>query len=119
MSITYSSVASRDSVCLAFLVVALNDLDVLAYDVGIRTYLNAACRENVCFVAGSEVGSRQGMVVKIIRAIYGFKSSGAAWRATLNSTLMEMDFDQLSLTLTLTYKRMQSHAGLRIMSIYW
>jgi hypothetical protein len=34
MSITYSSVASRDSVCLAFLVVALNDLDVLAYDVG-------------------------------------------------------------------------------------
>ena len=39
-SITYSSVVSRDSVCIAFLVAALNDLDVMSADIG-NAYLNA------------------------------------------------------------------------------
>ncbi len=43
-SITYSSVVSRDSVRIAFLLAALNDLDVLACDIG-NAYLNAPCRE--------------------------------------------------------------------------
>lgn len=33
-SITYSSVVSRDSVCLAFLIAALNDLDIMACGAG-------------------------------------------------------------------------------------
>ena len=90
-SITYSSVVSRDSVRLAFLIAALNDLDIMACDVK-NAYLNAACREKVWFVAGSEFGSRQGMIVKIVRALYGLKSSGAAWRSTFNSTILEMGF---------------------------
>ena len=36
-SVTYSRVVSRDSVCLAFLVAALNGLDVMACDIG-NTY---------------------------------------------------------------------------------
>jgi Reverse transcriptase (RNA-dependent DNA polymerase) len=76
-SITYSSVVSRDSVHLAFLIAALNDLEILACDVG-NAYLNAPCREKVWFVAGPEFGSRQGMVVKVVRALYGLKSSGAS-----------------------------------------
>ena len=91
-SITYSSVVSRDSVRLAFLIAALNDLDVIACDVG-NAYLNAPCREKVWFVAGPEFGSRQGTVVKVVRALYGLKSSGASWRAMLNSTITEMGFD--------------------------
>ena len=43
-SITYSSVVSRDSVRLAFLIAGLNDLDVLAGDVT-NSYLNTPCRE--------------------------------------------------------------------------
>ena len=42
--LTYSSVVSRDSVRLAFLIAGLNDLDVLAGDVT-NAYLNAKCRE--------------------------------------------------------------------------
>jgi hypothetical protein len=57
------SVVSRDSVRLAFLIAALNDLEIIACDVG-NAYRNAPCREKVWFVAGPEFGSRQGMVVK-------------------------------------------------------
>ena len=41
--ITYSSVVSRDSVQLAFLYAQLNNLDVMACDIG-NAYLNAPCR---------------------------------------------------------------------------
>ena len=68
-SITYSSVVSRDSVRLAFLIATLNDLDIMACDVG-NAYLNAPCREKLCFVAGPEFGSQQGMIVKIVRGLY-------------------------------------------------
>ena len=43
-SVTYSSVVSRDSVRIAFFIAALNELDVLAVDIG-NAYLNAPCRE--------------------------------------------------------------------------
>jgi hypothetical protein len=88
MSITYSSVVSRDSVRIAFLIAALNDLDIMACDVS-NAYLNAPCREKIWFVAGPEFGSRQGQVVKIVRALYGLKSSGASWRNMLSQTIVE------------------------------
>lgn len=40
VGICYSSVVSRNSVRIAFLVAALNDLDILATDIG-NAYLNA------------------------------------------------------------------------------
>jgi hypothetical protein len=43
---TYSSVVSRDTVCLFFLVAALNDLDVLACDIQ-NAYVNAKTSEKV------------------------------------------------------------------------
>lgn len=91
-STTYSSVVSRDSVRIAFLIAALNDLDVIACDVG-NAYLNAPCREKIWFVAGPEFGSRQGTVIKIVRALYGLKSSGASWRSMLNSSILEIGFE--------------------------
>jgi hypothetical protein len=41
-SITYSSVASRESVCIALLIAGLNDLEVLAADIQ-NAYLHAKC----------------------------------------------------------------------------
>jgi hypothetical protein len=87
-SLTYSSVVSRDSVRIAFLTAALNDVDVMTCDIG-NAYLNAPCREKIWFVAGPEFGSRQGQVVKIVRALYGLKSSGASWRSVLKQTILE------------------------------
>jgi hypothetical protein len=77
-SLTYSSVVSRESVKIAFLIAAMNDLDIMTCDIG-NGYLNAPCRENIWFVAGAECGPElQGMVCKLVRALYGLKSSGAA-----------------------------------------
>jgi len=90
-SITYSSVVSRDSVRLAFLLAALNQLEVMACDIG-NAYLNAPCREKIWFVAGTEFGSRQGTVIKIVRALYGLKTSGASWRAMFNNSIQDMGF---------------------------
>jgi hypothetical protein len=91
-SITYSSVVSRDSVRIAFLLAALNGLNIISCDIG-NAYLNAPCREKIWFVAGPEFGSRQGQVVKVVRALYGLKSSGASWRNMLQETIInELEF---------------------------
>ena len=51
----HSSVVSRDSVRISFLVAALNDLDILAYDIS-NAYLNSPLQERIWFVAGLECG---------------------------------------------------------------
>ena len=87
-SLTYSSVVSRDSVKIAFLIAALNDLDLMACDIG-NAYLNAPCREKIWFEAGPECGELAGKVCKLVRALYGLKSSGAAWRAMFSTFVQE------------------------------
>jgi hypothetical protein len=90
-SLTYSSVVSRESVRIAFLLAALNGLEVCTADVG-NAYLNATCRERIWTLAGPEFGSDSGSVMIVKRALYGLKSSGAAWRALFASSLEAMGF---------------------------
>jgi hypothetical protein len=90
-SVTYSSVVSRDSVRLAFLLATLNGLDVLLGVIG-NAYLNAPCREKIWFQAGRECGSDMGKVMIITRALYGLRKSGASWRQTLADTLLSPEF---------------------------
>ena len=79
-NLTYSSVVSRDSVRIALTISALNDLDILACDIQ-NAYLTAPCREKVWTVAGPEFGPEDcGKTMIIVRALYGLKSSGAAFR---------------------------------------
>jgi len=91
-SITYASVVSRDSVRIAFMIAALNDIDILACDIG-NAYLNATPREKVYTTAGPEFGHElEGRRVIIVRALYGLKSSGAAWRSHLSNTLQHLGY---------------------------
>ena len=85
---TYSSVVSRESVRIAFLVAALNGLDVWAADIK-NAYLNANTEEKVWFRAGEEWGDHAGKPVLIVRALYGLKGSGKAWRSHLAKFLRE------------------------------
>ena len=85
-SITYSSVVSRDSVRIALTIAALNDLNILGCDIQ-NAYISAPCREKIFCVAGREFGSDAGKVMIIKRALYGLKSSGAAFRAMLAETI--------------------------------
>ncbi len=76
-SINYSSVVSRDSVWIAFMLASLNGLSLSATDIG-NAYLNAEAREKVYTTAGPEFGAElEGKNVLIVRALYGLKSSGA------------------------------------------
>ncbi len=87
--ITFASVVSRDSIRIAFLVAALNDLDVLSADIS-GAYLNANAAEKVYTIAGKEFGpEKEGRVVVITRALYGLRSSGKAWRDHMAATLRD------------------------------
>lgn len=90
-SLTYSSVVSRDSVRILLTVAALNDLDVLACDIQ-NAYLTAKCRERIYTVAGPEFGSEEGCTMIVEMALYGLKSSGAAFRSKLASVLYDMNY---------------------------
>jgi len=74
------------------LAAALNDVDVWAADVQ-NAYLTAPCREKIWLVAGPEFGpDEQGKVMIVRKALYGLKSSGAAFRVYLADTLYELGF---------------------------
>ena len=90
---TFSTVASRDSVRIMFLVAALNGLKVLSTDVG-NAYLNAECREKVHVRCGKELfgPEHEGKYAVIARALYGLKSSGASWRHHFATEIRSMGF---------------------------
>ena len=109
-SITYSSVVSRDSVRIAFTLAALNDLEIMACDIG-NAYLNAPCREKLWTIAGSEFGSEKGSVMIICRALYGLKSSGASWRSKFADSLRSMGYKPAESDPDVWLKRDQKENG--------
>jgi hypothetical protein len=84
--ITYSSVVSRDSVRLFFLLAALNDVEVLSCDIQ-NAYLTAQTKEKLWIRVDAAFGSDKGRPAKIVRALYGLKASGACFRSHLANTL--------------------------------
>jgi hypothetical protein len=90
--LTFSSVVTRESVRIAFLLAALNELEILATDVS-NAYLQAPAQERIHTTAGPEfVPTHQEQTVIIVCALYGLKSSGASWYEQLSETLCGMDF---------------------------
>ena len=77
--ITYSSVVSRETVRLALMIAALNDLQVKTADV-MNAYITAPTKEKIWTIIGPEFGADAGKKAIIVRALYGLKSSGAAFR---------------------------------------
>jgi hypothetical protein len=64
---------------VALTLAALNDVDVKMADIE-NAYLTAPITEKVWTVLGSEFGDDAGNRALIVRALYGFKSAGAAFR---------------------------------------
>jgi hypothetical protein len=78
-AMTYASVVSRESVRIALTLAALNDLDVKMADIE-NAYLTAPITEKVWTVIGPEFGDDAGKRALIVRALYGLKSAGTAFR---------------------------------------
>ncbi len=90
-TITYTSVVSRETVRLALTIAALNDLEVKVGDV-LNAYITAPVKEKVSTVLGPEFGPDTGRSAIILRALYGLKSAGAAFRAHLASFIRQMGY---------------------------
>ena len=86
-SMTYASVVSRERVRIAFLLAALNEIDILSGKIG-NAYLNAYTTDKIYYRAGPEWGPHlEGTVCAIIRALYGLKTSANTWSQALSQTL--------------------------------
>jgi hypothetical protein len=77
-TITYASVVSRETMCLALTIASLNDLKVKVGDV-LNAYITVPVKEKVWTILGPEFGHDSGRSAIIVRALYGFKSAGAAF----------------------------------------
>eukprot|EP00957_Ditylum_brightwellii_P069280 5259156-Ditylum_brightwellii.AAC.1 len=88
---THSCVVSRDNIRLEFLIVGLNELDVMCCNLQ-NAYLNVKCKEKIWFVGGKECCGDQGKVIVIIRALYRLRSAGASWGAALAELLFSLGY---------------------------
>jgi hypothetical protein len=90
-TITYASVVSRETVRIALMLAALNDLQVKAGDV-LNAYITAPVKEKVWTILGPEFGNDAGKGPVIVRALYGLKSAGAAFCTHLASFMHQMGY---------------------------
>ena len=66
---------------------ALNDLKVEAADIQ-QAYLNAPCAEKYYIICGPEFGKElQGRKAIVVKALYGLRSAGQAWRRFCSDAL--------------------------------
>ncbi len=90
-TITYASVVSCETVRIALMLAALNDLQVRASDI-LNAYITAPVKEKVWTILGPEFGNDSGKSAIIVRALYGLKSAGAAFRAHLASFMRQIGY---------------------------
>jgi hypothetical protein len=102
-TITYASVVSRETVHIALLMAALNDLNVKVGDI-LNRYITAPITKKVCTVLGPEFGIDVGKSAIIVRALYGLKSAGAAFCAHLASFMRQMGYTSCKADPDLWYK---------------
>ncbi len=90
---TFSTVVSRDTVRLFFLLAALHNTDILSADIQ-NANLNAQVKERLYTIAGKEFGPKyEGRPVMIVRALHGLRSSGKSFRDHLAGNLREMGYE--------------------------
>ena len=90
---TYAGVVSRESVRIALTYAALNDIEICAGDI-LNAYLQAPSSEKYYIPkCGIEFGlENAGKRAKIVRALYGGKTSGRDFRNHLRSCMTHLGF---------------------------
>ena len=88
---TYAPVVTLDSVRLAFIAAELQELTIIAADIG-SAFIQAYTKETVYTIAGPEFGPYEGQVLLIDRALYGLQSSANAWHEKFADNLRSMGF---------------------------
>ena len=73
---SYSGVVSLRGQRMVVFIAELNNLELYGTDIG-NAYLESYTQEKVCFIAGPELGDREGHLMIIVKAQYGLRTSGA------------------------------------------
>jgi hypothetical protein len=90
-TITYASVVSRESVRIALLLAALNNVEVKTADIE-NAYITAPCAQKIYSVLGPEFGSDAGKRAFVVRALYSLKSAGELFRNHLADCMRHLGF---------------------------
>jgi hypothetical protein len=90
-TMTYASVVSRETVRIALLIAALNDLPVWAADI-MNAYITAPNQEKIWTTLGAEFCEDAGKKAIIVRALYGLKSAGASFRNHLGECMRALGY---------------------------
>ena len=89
----YAGVVSRESVRIALVYAALNDIDVMAVDIR-NAYLQPPTSEKHYIISGQKFGiENQGKRAIISRALYGGKVSDRDYRNSLRAYVKHLDFE--------------------------
>ena len=88
--ITYSSMITRETVCIAFTMAALDDINVTAADV-LNSYVMTLNRENIRSALGQEIGDNACKSAIIIRVLYEPTSAGVPFKAYLAQFMHELE----------------------------
>ena len=103
-TLTYASIVSRETVCIALTIAALNDLELKAGNIQ-NAYLTIPITKKVWTILRSEFGDDQGTRVIRVWALYGFKSGGAAFRSHLAHAMHEKGYTSCLAEPDLWYKQ--------------
>ena len=90
-TITYASIVLRETVSIALMIFALNDLEVKS-GIILNAYVQASVIENVWTTLSPEFGKDARKSAVIVRALYGLKSVGAAYRRNLAKCMESMGY---------------------------
>ena len=80
VTITYASIVSRVTVRIALMITTLNALEVKLGNI-LNAYVQAPVAEKVWITLGPEFGKDTRKTAMIVRALYGLKLAGAAFRS--------------------------------------
>ena len=102
--LTYASVVSRDTVCIALTIAALNGLEVKTSDIE-NAFITAPNDELSWTILGPEFGAEAGKRAFIVRALYGQKSSGGAFTRHIADCMRHLGYKPCLADPDLWYKR--------------
>ena len=102
---TYASIISQETICIALTVVALNDLEVKTSDIQ-NAYLTAPCEEKIWSTLGPAFGPDKGKRMLIVRALYGLSSAGASFGRHLTDCMHALGYELCKTDADLWYKPM-------------
>ncbi|KAL7463856.1 hypothetical protein ACHAXS_004207 [Conticribra weissflogii] len=91
-TIIHASVVSHETVLITLTMAVLNAFEVVAADI-LNMYITSLNKEKIWTLLGPEFGKDKGHNAIVVRALYGLKSAGAAFRRHLADCMRQLGYE--------------------------